>query len=118
LINDERPAVPANRKTQPHCECPAPEAREPGPADAALAELAWAIAHPIRARILHLLIEKDICVCGELVELLPVAQSTVSQHLKIMKQAGLIQGEVDGPKVCYCVNPAGLARLKDLVRRL
>lgn len=84
----------------------------------ALAALSWAVAHPIRVRILELLQERQACVCGELVELLPVAQSTVSQHLKIMKEAGLIQGEVDGPKVCYCVDPAGLARLKNLVRGL
>jgi ArsR family transcriptional regulator len=54
-------------------------------------------------------------VCGELVELMPLAQSTVSQHLKILKDAGVVQGEIDGPKVCYCVNAAGLARLKELV---
>jgi ArsR family transcriptional regulator len=83
-----------------------------------LAALAWAIAHPIRVRILELLLENEACVCGELVEVLPVAQSTVSQHLKIMKDSGLIQGQIDGPKVCYCVNKSGLARLKDLVQKL
>jgi len=111
------PTMPATRKAEPRC-CPAPESKDPGPDDEALAAFAWAIAHPIRARIVRLLIERNACVCGELVELLPVAQSTVSQHLKILKDAGLVQGEVDGPKVCYCVNPAGLARLKDLVRKL
>ena len=109
--------MPTDRKSVSRC-CPAPPTKEPGPDDEALAALAWAVAHPIRVRILRLLIEKDACVCGELVELLPVAQSTVSQHLKILKDAGLVQGEVDGPKVCYCVHPAGLARLKDLVRKL
>jgi ArsR family transcriptional regulator len=84
----------------------------------ALAALAWAIAHPMRVRILRLLMQKDACVCGELVELLPVAQSTVSQHLKIMKDAGLIQGEVDGPRVCYCVDPKGLRKLKSLMAGL
>jgi ArsR family transcriptional regulator len=49
---------------------------------------------------------------------MPLAQSTVSQHLKVLKEAGLVQGEIDGPKVCYCVNPAGLARLKELVAGL
>ena len=106
-----------SRRVQPRC-CPPPPPTEPGPDDRALADLAWAIAHPIRVRILRLLIERDACVCGELVGLLPVAQSTVSQHLKILKQAGLVQGEVDGPKVCYCVNPAALARLKVLVAGL
>ena len=110
--------MPTTRKSRTPCECPAPEVREPGPDDEALAALAWALAHPIRVRILRLLLEKDACVCGELVELLPVAQSTVSQHLKIMKEAGLIQGEVDGPKVCYCVNPTALARYKRLLSAL
>lgn len=86
--------------------------------DEALAKLAWAAAHPARVRLLRLLIARSACVCGELVELMPLAQSTVSQHLKILKEAGLVQGEVDGPKVCYCVNPAGLARLKELVAGL
>jgi ArsR family transcriptional regulator len=86
--------------------------------DQVLAQLAWAVAHPARVRLLRLLIAKSACVCGELVELMPLAQSTVSQHLKILKEAGLIQGEVDGPKVCYCVNPDGLARLKELIAGL
>src|SRR5262249_49180298 len=106
------------RKSRTQCECPAPEDREPGPDDEALATFAWALAHPIRVRILRLLLEKDACVCGELVELLPVAQSTVSQHLKIMREAGLIQGEVDVPKVCYCVTPAALAQCKKLLSSL
>lgn len=83
--------------------------------DEALAKLAWAIAHPARVRLLRLLIAKSSCVCGDLVELMPLSQSTVSQHLKILKEAGVIQGEIDGPKVCYCVNKEGLARLKKLV---
>ena len=87
-------------------------------ADADLAALAWAVAHPARVRILRILIARRACVCGELVDQMPLAQSTVSQHLKILKEAGLVQGEVDGPKVCYCVNPEGLARLKELVAAL
>lgn len=80
-----------------------------------LAQLAWAIAHPARVRILRLLISRQACVCGEIVDQMPLAQSTVSQHLKILKGSGLIQGEVDGPKVCYCINPAKLQELKLLV---
>lgn len=105
-------------KQKNQCECPPAESKDPGPDDQALAALAWAVAHPIRVRILNLLLERDSCVCGELVELLPVAQSTVSQHLKIMKEAGLVQGEIDGPAVCYCVNTEGLKRLKELVGTL
>lgn len=96
-------------------EAPAPQSRE---TDERLAALAWALAHPIRVRILRILLSRCACICGELVDQLPLAQSTVSQHLKVLKEAGLIQGEVDGPKVCYCVNPAGLAKLKELVAGL
>jgi ArsR family transcriptional regulator len=86
--------------------------------DDALAKLAWAIAHPARVRLLKILLTKSACVCGELVDAMPLSQSTVSQHLKILKEAGLVQGEIDGPKVCYCVNKQGLDRLKELVRDL
>src|SRR5689334_9548676 len=83
-----------------------------------LAKLAWAIAHPARVKILSILLTRSTCVCGELVDAMPLAQSTVSQHLKILKESGLVQGEIDGPKVCYCVNPAMLSRLKELVATL
>lgn len=83
-----------------------------------LASLAWALAHPARVRIVRLLISRQACVCGEIVNELPLAQSTVSQHLKILKASGLILGEVDGPKVCYCINRDKLARLKKLVAGL
>jgi ArsR family transcriptional regulator len=99
--------------------CPVPT-KPPIPTarDEELAKLARAVGHPARVRILRLLIARSACVCGELVEQMPLAQSTVSQHLKVLKDAGLVQGEIDGPKVCYCVNPAGLARLKELVAGL
>lgn len=83
-----------------------------------IAALAWAIAHPARVRIVRLLISRRTCVCGEIVDEMPLAQSTVSQHLKILKASGLVQGEVDGPKVCYCINPEKLAVLKSLVAAL
>lgn len=89
-----------------------------GSDDEELAKLAHAIAHPARVRIVRLLDAKNACVCGELVEALPLAQSTVSQHLKVLKQAGLIQGEIDGPRVCYCLVPGALKRLRMLVAAL
>lgn len=98
----------------PNCCTPTTKAK-PTASDEELAALAWGVAHPARVRILKLLIAKKACVCGELVDLMPLAQSTVSQHLKILKDAGLVQGEIDGPKTCYCVDPAGLARLRELV---
>ena len=83
-----------------------------------MAQFARALAHPARVAILRLLIQRGECICGTIVELLPLAQATVSQHLKVLKEAGLIQGEIDGPRVCYCVNPAGVRRLKEIVGSL
>lgn len=108
-------------KTKPCCEPDGAKLRPPAVAAVCaeeVAKLAWAIAHPARVRILSILLARKSCVCGEIVEVMPLAQSTVSQHLKILKEAGLVQGEVDGPKVCYCVNQAGFARLKELVAAL
>jgi len=87
-----------------------------GPAaDEELALLCKAVGHPARVQILRLLVRRDACICGDIVDELPLAQSTVSQHLKVLKDAGLIRGEIDGPRVCYCVEPHVLRRLKALV---
>jgi len=83
-----------------------------------LAEICKALAHPARIQILTHLKELDQCVCGQLVEVLPLAQSTVSQHLKILKTAGLVQGEVEGPRTCYCINHDAVVELKDLLAHL
>ncbi len=83
-----------------------------------LAQLSWALAHPARVRIVRLLLNRSACMCGEIVAEMPLAQSTVSQHLKILKQSGLVQGEIDGPRVCYCINPDALAKLKQWVADL
>lgn len=72
--------------------------------DNRIARYAKALGHPARVAILRVLAEKKACMCGDIVELLPIAQSTVSQHLKELKAAGLIQGDIDGPRVCYCIN--------------
>ena len=69
-----------------------------------LATFAKAISHPARISILNVLAKKNECICGEIVDVLPLAQSTVSQHLKELKTAGLIDGTVDGPRSCYCIN--------------
>ena len=74
------------------------------PIDQKLAEFAKVLGHPARIAILRSLAQKGTCICGELVLDLPLAQSTVSQHLKELKLAGLIRGEVDGPKSCYCID--------------
>ncbi len=109
-------------KLAPQAACCPPAAAEvdlrpiEGPdADEELATLAKAVGHPARVQILRILVRKASCVCGDIVDELPLAQSTVSQHLKVLKEAGLIRGEVDGPRVCYCIEPRALRRLKALV---
>lgn len=69
-----------------------------------LAKYAKALAHPARVAILKILANKATCQCGDIVEELPLSQSTVSQHLKELKEAGLIQGDIEGTKVCYCID--------------
>ena len=80
-----------------------------------LAAIAKALGHPVRVRILRLLLERASCYCGEIVDELPLAQATVSQHLKVLKDAGLIRGTIDGPRVCYCADREQLASLQQLV---
>lgn len=87
-------------------------------ADEALASLAKALAHPVRVQIVRMLAQLDGCMCGDIVEKLPLAQSTVSQHLKVLKEAGLVRGTIDGPRVSYCIDPTGLRRLRVLVAAL
>jgi ArsR family transcriptional regulator len=87
-------------------------------ADEELATYAKALGHPARVRILRILAQQNECICGEMVALLPLAQSTVSQHLKVLKDAGLVQGEIDGPRVRYCIAGGALKRLKALIQHL
>lgn len=77
-----------------------------------LASLLKAIAHPARVAILQHLIKANACICGDLVDELGLAQSTISQHLKELKSAGIIQGTVEGTSVCYCIDPKVWNRLK------
>lgn len=81
--------------------------------DRRLAESLKALAHPARLAIVRLLAKRDECVCGEIVDDLPLAQSTVSQHLKALKEVGLVQGTVDGRRTCYCLDPDVLVALHD-----
>lgn len=69
-----------------------------------IAEYAKAFAHPARVAIIEHLLKKQTCICGDLVDVLPLSQSTVSQHLKELKRIGLIKGEVAGPRMCYCID--------------
>ena len=83
-----------------------------------LARLCKALAHPARLQIVRLLMAVDTCVCGDIVEKLPLAQSTVSQHLKILKEAGLVKGEIDGPRTCYALDRESLAEFRGLSEAL
>lgn len=82
------------------------------------AELMKALGHPARIAIIELLAERETCICGDITEELPLAQSTVSQHLKALKKSGLIKGEVDGVKTCYCLNPEVIEELNELLSKL
>jgi ArsR family transcriptional regulator, arsenate/arsenite/antimonite-responsive transcriptional repressor len=88
------------------------------PDDEALAAMAKALGHPARIAILRLLDARRECVTGDVVAGLPLAQSTVSEHLRILREAGLVQGEADGARTRYCVSPTGLAALKSGIASL
>ena len=77
-----------------------------------------ALANPARFRIVQLLASRKTCVCGELVEGLPLAQSTVSEHLKVLKDAGIVQGTIEGPNSCYCLDPDAFRSLGSLFDNL
>ncbi len=90
----------------------------PAPDDDTLALMAKALAHPARVRILRMLDAQQACVTGEVVTEVGLAQSTVSEHLRILREAGLVQGEIEGPRTRYCVNHEGLAAFKRGVAEL
>lgn len=99
------PLVPRGRKTAANDE-------------EELARLGKALGHPARVRILRLLLTGGECLCGAIVDRVPLAQATVSQHLKVLKDAGWIQGTIDGPRVCYCVVPETARRFLALANEL
>lgn len=80
--------------------------------------LAKALAHPARIAIVQYLISVDTCICGDLVNELPLAQPTVSQHLKELKSAGIIKGNIEGNAICYCINTDKIQRLLDFIHSL
>lgn len=83
-----------------------------------IAAMAKALAHPARIAILKILAAQEACICGKIVEVLPLAQSTVSQHLKELKNAGLIKGTIDGPKSCYCIDREAFEKIKQAFTHL
>lgn len=86
--------------------------------DNKVARYAKAMAHPARIAILKLLIKKQACICGDIVDELPLSQSTISQHLKELKEAGLVSGDVEGAKVCYCIDQKEWEIAKSLLTEL
>lgn len=86
--------------------------------DNKIAQYAKALAHPARVAILQLLIKKQSCICGDIVDELPLSQSTVSQHLKELKEAGLIKGDIEGTKVCYCIDGQEWENAKNCLKNL
>jgi len=82
-----------------------------------IAKFAKALSHPARVAIIRLLLQKQSCVCGDIVEDLPIAQSTVSQHLKELKESGLIKGNIDGASICYCIDMEVLKTANNILNK-
>jgi ArsR family transcriptional regulator, arsenate/arsenite/antimonite-responsive transcriptional repressor len=83
-----------------------------------LAVLAKALGHPARIAIIEYLLKVDTCICGDIVNELPLAQPTVSQHLKELKNAGLIKGSFEGSTICYCISEPGFEKIKDFFKTI
>ncbi len=120
LVFHRPKAMKSGPKSEALCCPPANEQPDMRPvegqeADDELAALAKALGHPARVQILRILVRRDSCICGDIVDELPLAQSTVSQHLKVLQDVGLIRGTEDGTRVGYCIEPRTLRRLKALV---
>jgi len=83
-----------------------------------LSQMCKALGSPIRMKIFRHLKDANKCVCGKIVNILPIAQATVSQHLKVLKEAGLVTGKISGPSTCYCIDKGALKEFKKMVREL
>lgn len=115
MTNRDRPRAALSDTDGAICESPpdrADVADFTPPDDATLAALAKALAHPARIRILRVVSAQNACITGDIVDEVGLAQSTVSEHLRILREAGLLQGEIEGPRTRYCVSATGLALLR------
>ncbi len=83
-----------------------------------LAEIAKALGHPARIAIIEYLIKVDACICGDIVNELPLSQPTISQHLAVLKNAALIKGTIEGNAICYCIDPIGFDKIKSLFQNI
>lgn len=89
--------------------------RSLGPDEERLIKMLKALGNPVRFQIVQILAEKQVCITGEIVEFTTLAQSTVSQHLKVLREAGLLKGDVEGPATCYCLNQEGILWLREQI---
>ena len=80
-----------------------------------LARMLKALGNPVRFQIVQTLAERQTCITHEIVDSMPLAQSTISQHLKVLREAGLVRGEIEGPATCYCLDPQGVRWLKEQI---
>ena len=92
-----------------------PTLRDFSPDEQRLIKMLKALGNPVRFQIIQILAEKQVCITGEIVEFTTLAQSTVSQHLKVLREAGLLTGEIEGPATCYCLNQKNIVWLKDQI---
>lgn len=83
-----------------------------------LAGACKALSHPARLAILQTLAQRGSCICGDIVEVMPLSQATVSQHLKVLKDAGLVEGRIDGPRSCYCISSRAMGTLRESLEQL
>ena len=83
-----------------------------------IAILLKALAHPARIAIIEYLLSVDSCICNDIVDEIKLAQPTVSQHLKELKNAGIIQGEIDGKSICYCINPESFKKMEHFIDQI
>lgn len=97
---------------------PLPAGKEPPKDPETFAMICKALSHPARLKIINYLKRVDQCICGNIVDMLPLSQSTVSQHLKILKEANLIWGEVDGPRTCYGLNKEMVETFKKMAKEI
>lgn len=107
----------AGKKDEACCDESLPKALK-GDSDEVLSSLCKALGHPVRVRLLRILSSKGECISGDLAEEFDLAQSTVSEHLRILKEAGIVQGTIDGQRRCYCIHPGALKVLRTLVDKL
>jgi ArsR family transcriptional regulator len=104
-------------KTKKEC-CPPEGVQATGNFDEDLSSLCKALGHPARVRLIRILSEKGVCISGDLADAVDLAPSTVSEHLRILKEAGLVKGTIDGPRRCYCINAGAVAFIQKMLNEI